>query len=81
MTEPLPTAHPAPAPRPATGPDHRAPRDMDTWELIATFRHARALLGFTPGAQLSRALANFMFAARRELAHRGEYDDDYLHSS
>lgn len=81
MTGPLPAAHPAPASRRMTGPDHRAPRDMDTWELVATFRHARALLGFTPGVQLSRALANFMFAARRELAHRGECDDDYLYSA
>jgi hypothetical protein len=64
-----------------TGPEHRSPGDMDSWELIAMFRHARALSGFTPGAQLSRALANFMFAARRELAHRGECDDDYLYSA
>ena len=54
---------------------------MDSWELIATFRHARALMGFTPNAQLARALANFMFAVRCELARRGECNDEYLYSA
>jgi len=51
---------------------------MDSWELIAMFRHARTLLGFTPNAQLSRALVNFMSAAHRELERRGECNDEYL---
>ena len=51
---------------------------MDSWELIAMFRHARALLGFTPNVQLSQALVNFMTAAHHELERRGECDDDYL---
>jgi hypothetical protein len=59
-------------------PEHRSPREMDSWELIAMFRHARVLLGFGPGAQLTRALVNFMAAAYRELERRGECDDEYL---
>jgi len=51
---------------------------MDSWELIAMFRHARALLGFTPNAQLTRALVNFMAAAHHELERRGECNDEYL---
>ncbi len=51
---------------------------MDSWELIAMFRHARALLGFNPNARLARALADFMSAAHQELERRGECNDDYL---
>ena len=51
---------------------------MDSWELIAMFRHARTLLGFTPNVQLTQALVNFMSAARHELERRGECNDEYL---
>jgi hypothetical protein len=70
-----------PPARPRTVPEHRKPADIDSWELIAMFRHARALAEATPGAQLSRALANFMFTARRELQGRGECNDEYLFSA
>ena len=33
-------------------------------------RHARTLMDFSPNAQLSRALVNFMFAALRTAAAR-----------
>ncbi|WP_300604299.1 hypothetical protein [Trebonia sp.] len=74
MTAPL-------AAQPVTIPEHRKPADIDSPELIAMFRHARALLDSTPGAQLSRGLANFMWAARHELRRRGECDDEYLYSA
>jgi hypothetical protein len=62
-------------------PAHRKPQDMDSWELIAMFRHAHAMMHFTPSAQLSRALVNFMSTARHELKRRGECNDDYLFSA
>jgi hypothetical protein len=66
-----------PSPRSAI-PEHRKPEEMDSWELIAMFRHARALLGFGPNVQLTRALVNFMAAAHHELERRGECNDEYL---
>jgi hypothetical protein len=64
--------------RQMAAPEHRQPCDMDSWELIAMFRHARTLMTFTPNAQLSRALANFMFNARCELERRGDFKAEYL---
>jgi hypothetical protein len=52
------------------GPEHRKPADMRSWELTAMVRHARTLMDFSPNAQLSRALVNFMFAALRTAAAR-----------
>jgi hypothetical protein len=54
---------------------------MRSWELAAMVRHARALMEFTPNAQLSRALVNFMSTARWELKRRGDNNDDYLNSA
>ena len=42
------------------GPLHRKPSDMQTWEIIAAYRHAYQIMSFRPNAQLARALANFM---------------------
>ena len=54
---------------------------MRSWELTSMVRHARALMEFTPNAQLARALINFMFAARCELQRRGYSNDEYLNSA
>jgi hypothetical protein len=62
------------------GPEHRKPACMRSWELTVMVRHARALMEFTPSAQLSRALVNFMSSARCELERRGDSNDEYLNS-
>ena len=36
----------------------RAPKDMQSWEIIATYRHAWALATFAPSGYLAKALAN-----------------------
>jgi hypothetical protein len=43
---------------------------METTELADVVRHAAALLDLNPGARLARALANFLFTARKELERR-----------
>ena len=52
---------------PDSRPVHRTPRDMETWEIIIAFHHARLLASIMPNAQLSHALANFIFTASKEL--------------
>ena len=64
-----------------SGPEHRKPADMQSWELTSMVRHARALMEFKPNAQLARSLVNFMAAARWELQRRGENNDEYLNSA
>ena len=63
------------------GPEPRKPTEMRSWELTFMVRHARALMEFTPNAQLARALVNFMSAARCELQRRGDSNDEYLNSA
>ena len=43
---------------------------MQTWEIIAAYRHAYQIMSFRPNAQLARALANFMGSAQAELERR-----------
>ena len=62
-------------------PLHRAPADMQTWEIIGAYRHAHQLASFHPNAQLARALSNFLFRARKELQHRDAWRPDYLTSA
>ena len=52
---------------------HRTPAGMSTWEVIATYRHAWALAYYRPDRQLGKALANWLFTARRELEARGSW--------
>lgn len=59
---------------------NRKPGEMETWELITAYRHAYALAGFHPSAQLAKALSGWLFAARNVLETRGRYDPSYLHS-
>ena len=63
------------------GPEHRKPADMRSWELTSMIRHARALMQFTPNAQLARALVNFTAAAGWELERRGHDNEEYLNSA
>jgi hypothetical protein len=51
---------------------------METWEIIIAFHHARLLAGIMPNAQLSHALANFIFTASKELEERGEWSANQL---
>jgi hypothetical protein len=62
-------------------PLHRAPDDMETWEIIGAYRHAHQLASLRPNAQLSRALSNFLFKAQKELEHRGAWRPEYLTSA
>lgn len=48
---------------------NRAPDEMHTAELIAAYRHARALARFRPPGQLAKALAGWVFTARRVWMH------------
>jgi len=62
-------------------PVHRKPSEMQTWEIIAAYRHAYQIMSFYPGAQLARALANFMGSAQGELERRGAWAPDYAESA
>jgi hypothetical protein len=64
-----------------TTPEHRSPDQMEIAELTDALRHAAALLELNPGAQLARALANFLFAARKQLETRGVHECGANHSS
>ena len=55
---------------PPSVPEHRSPGQMETAELTDAVSHAAALLDLNPGARLARALANFLFAAQKELERR-----------
>jgi hypothetical protein len=59
---------------------NRKPEDMDTWELIIAYRHARALAKLNLSAALAKALSGWMFTVRHVLEKRGQYDKSYLHS-
>lgn len=52
---------------------NRAPKDMRSWEIHATYRLAWHLACFLPGANLAQALANWLCAAQGELERRGEW--------
>jgi len=62
-------------------PSHRTPREMRTWEIIAAYRFAHQLASFYPNAHLSRALANFMGNAQKELESRQSWRPDHLRSA
>ena len=63
------------------GPLHRKPSDMQTWEIIAAYRHAYQIISFRPNAQLARALANFMGSAQAELERRDAWAPEYAKSA
>jgi hypothetical protein len=54
---------------------------MQTWEIIAAYRHAYQIMSFRPNAQLARALANFMGHAQGELERRDAWTPDYAKSA
>lgn len=58
------------APRPESKWIDRAPADLTTWELIASYRHAWALAYYRPNGSLAKALANWLFVSQRELESR-----------
>jgi hypothetical protein len=56
----------------------RAPKDMQSWEIIGTYRHAWALALYAPSGYLAKALANWTSAARHELEQRGDWHPERL---
>jgi hypothetical protein len=59
-------------------PLHRAPGEMETWEIISAYRHAHQLAGLHPNVRLSRELSNFLYRAQQELERRGEWRPECL---
>jgi hypothetical protein len=57
---------------------NRAPKDMRSWEIHATYRLAWHLACFLPSAKLAQPLANWLCAAQRELENRGEWQPQAL---
>ena len=57
---------------------NRAPKDMRSWEIHATYRLAWHLAYFLPSATLAQALANWLCAAQNELERRGEWRPESL---
>ena len=57
---------------------NRAPKDMRSWEIHATYRLAWHLAYFLPSATLAQALANWLCAAQNELDRRGEWRPESL---
>ena len=51
----------------------RAPAEMSTWELIATYRCAWVLAYYRPRGYLAKALANWLSTTQRELESRGTW--------
>jgi len=52
---------------------NRAPKDMHSWEIHATYRLAWHLAYFLPSARLAQVLANWLCVAQNELERRGEW--------
>ena len=57
---------------------NRAPKDMRSWEIHATYRLAWHLACFLPSASLAQVLANWLCAAQNELERRGEWVPESL---
>jgi hypothetical protein len=57
---------------------NRAPKDMRTWEIHATYRLAWHLAYFLPSAPLAQALANWLCVAQNELERRSEWRPESL---
>ena len=57
---------------------NRAPKDMRSWEIHATYRLAWHLAHFLPSATLAQALANWLCVAQKELERRGEWQPESL---
>ena len=57
---------------------NRAPKDMRSWEIHATYRLAWHLAHFLPSATLAQALANWLWLAQKELERRGEWQPESL---
>jgi hypothetical protein len=52
---------------------NRAPEDMRSWEIHATYRLAWPLAYFLPSASLAQVLSNWLCMAQSELERRGEW--------
>lgn len=57
---------------------NRAPADMRSWEIHATYRLAWHLACFLPSASLAQPLANWLCVAQGELEARGEWRPEAL---
>lgn len=52
---------------------NRAPKDMRSWEIHATYRLAWHLASFLPSASVAQVLADWLCVAQKELERRGEW--------
>jgi hypothetical protein len=57
---------------------NRAPEDLHSWELLATYRLAWHLASFRPSAKVAQPLADWLCMAQRELERRGEWHPEAL---
>jgi hypothetical protein len=57
---------------------NRAPKDMQSWEIHATYRLAWHLACFLPTSQLAQPLANWLCSVQLELENRGEWQPEAL---
>lgn len=57
---------------------NRQPTDMETWEVIATYRLAWNLVQYAPAKPLDKALSNWLAVAQKTLVERGEWRPEAL---
>jgi hypothetical protein len=79
MSQPTSSA-PRGASTASSAPEHRGPKEFESWELIRAYRHAYQLASLSPNVMLARELANFLYRAQAELQRRDEWRPDYLQS-
>lgn len=57
---------------------NRQPAELETWEVIATYRLAWNLAQYAPAKPLDKALSNWLAVARQVLEARGEWRPEAL---
>ena len=57
---------------------NRQPAEMETWELVATYRLAWNLAQYAPAKPLDKALSNWLAVARQALEQRREWRPETL---
>ena len=50
-----------------------SPSDMQSWEIIGSYRYARSLANYHPTHKLAQQLADWLYIAQKELERRGEW--------
>lgn len=57
---------------------NKRPADMETWEVIASYRLAWNLAQCNPAKPLDKALSNWLALSRQVLEERGEWRPEAL---